>query len=395
MVKERCLYLVFLCSLILGSMNLPDATTAEGYDYLVFNIDFEDRNLDDWEITRNDPENQGTYSILLHEGSNVLSLQGGLDAQLKDVTLENFTVHVRTKFVVFDQAGHISFRITDDSRYFIRYDGRDLRLVKNTDALDELVVVDCVLEPDTWYTIKVTCTGDRITAYVDDELLIDYSDEEPLPSGGVGFEAGVESHLYFDDVMVFSTQSVYVKHLLSRVEDEINKGREAGYDTSKAEEKLEEAYDASDRDDYSLAQAMAEEAIENIYVTKITDSSDDSGSFSLDWTLQTITGLLTVGAALVGVFGWVYRKRLMDRRGRILITKRLEEVDDIYSRFKMNSIKCEAELIRLKGEILHEFKEGLIDEQNFETLDRRIDTYLKEIREEIQRDASNDGSYEH
>ena len=142
-----------------------------------------------------------------------------------------------------------------------------------------------------------------------------------------------------------------------------------------------------------MAQAMAEEAIENIYVTKITDSSDDSGSFSLDWTLQTITGLLTVGAALVGVFGWVYRKRLMDRRGRILITKRLEEVDDIYSRFKMNSIKCEAELIRLKGEILHEFKEGLIDEQNFETLDRRIDTYLKEIREEIQRDASNDGSH--
>jgi len=377
--------------MLLCALKIPYALAEEKYDYLIINEDFEELNLDNWKITQTDTENQGEWSILLHEGSNVLSLQRGLDAQLRDLLLENYTIQVRTKFVVFDQAGHISFRISEAARYFIRYDGRDLRLVKSTDTLVEHVIVDCILEPDTWYTIKIICNGDRITVYIDDELYIDYIDNEPLQYGGVGLESGFESHLYFDDVMIFSTQDVYVKYFLSRVEDEINKGRESGYDTSKAEEKLDEAFEASNRDDYSLAQALAEEALRNVYLTKVddTDSSDVQDSISIDWTLQTITGLVTIGAAVVGVFGWMYRKRLMDRRVRILITKRLEEVDDVYSRFKMNSIKCESELIRLKGEILHEFKEGLIDEQNFETLDRRIDEYLKEIREEIQRDRSN------
>jgi hypothetical protein len=377
--------------MLLCALKIPYALAEEKYDYLIINEDFEELNLDNWKITQTDSENQGEWSILLHEGSNVLSLQRGLDAQLRDLLLENYTIQVRSKFGVFDQAGHISFRISEAARYFIRYDGRDLRLVKSTDTLVEPVIVDCILEPDTWYTIKITCNGDRITVYIDDELYIDYIDNEPLQYGGVGLESGFESHLYFDDVMIFSTQDVYVKYLLSRVEHEINKGRESGYDTSKAEEKLDEAFEASNRDDYSLAQALAEEALRNVYLTKVDDidSSDVQDSISIDWTLQTITGLVTIGAAVVGVFGWMYRKRLMDRRVRILITKRLEEVDDVYSRFKMNSIKCESELIRLKGEILHEFKEGLIDEQNFETLDRRIDEYLKEIREEIQRDRSN------
>lgn len=390
-MKQRRLYFVFICSMLLCALKIPYALAEEKYDYLIINEDFEELNLDNWKITQTDTENQGEWSILLHEGSNVLSLQRGLDAQLRDLLLENYTIQVRTKFVVFDQAGHISFRISEAARYFIRYDGRDLRLVKSTDTLVEHVIVDCILEPDTWYTIKIICNGDRITVYIDDELYIDYIDNEPLQYGGVGLESGFESHLYFDDVMIFSTQDVYVKYFLSRVEDEINKGRESGYDTSKAEEKLDEAFEASNRDDYSLAQALAEEALRNVYLTKVddTDSSDVQDSISIDWTLQTITGLVTIGAAVVGVFGWMYRKRLMDRRVRILITKRLEEVDDVYSRFKMNSIKCESELIRLKGEILHEFKEGLIDEQNFETLDRRIDEYLKEIREEIQRDRSN------
>ena len=390
-MKQRRLYFVFICSMLLCALKIPYALAEEKYDYLIINEDFEELNLDNWKITQTDTENQGEWSILLHEGSNVLSLQRGLDAQLRDLLLENYTIQVRTKFVVFDQAGHISFRISKAARYFIRYDGRDLRLVKSTDTLVEHVIVDCILEPDTWYTIKIICNGDRITVYIDDELYIDYIDNEPLQYGGVGLESGFESHLYFDDVMIFSTQDVYVKYFLSRVEDEINKGRESGYDTSKAEEKLDEAFEASNRDDYSLAQALAEEALRNVYLTKVDDidSSDVQDSISIDWTLQTITGLVTIGAAVVGVFGWMYRKRLMDRRVRILITKRLEEVDDVYSRFKMNSIKCESELIRLKGEILHEFKEGLIDEQNFETLDRRIDEYLKEIREEIQRDRSN------
>jgi hypothetical protein len=216
-------------------------------------------------------------------------------------------------------------------------------------------------------------------------------DEDPLSLGGVGLETGVSSHLYFDDIMVFSTHDVYVTFLLNRVENEINKGRANGYDTSKAEEKLDQAYDAFDKEEYSLSETYVNDAIEAVYIDKIDEEQDqdtDDSRFSINWSIQTITGLITIGAAVVGTGSWFIRRRSAERRGRILISKRLEEVDDIYSRFKMNSIKCEAELIRLKGEILHEFKEGLIDEENFETLDKRIDKYLREIREEIKKDKN-------
>lgn len=97
--------------------------------------------------------------------------------------------------------------------------------------------------------------------------------------------------------------------------------------------------------------------------------------------MKLVAGVVTIGAAIVG--GWYYRSRSTRRRGRILFTRFMGSVDDIYSRYKMNSSRCEAELIRLKDEILGNFKDGLIDEENFDTLAKRIERYLKEIREEI------------
>jgi hypothetical protein len=56
----------------------------------------------------------------------------------------------------------------------------------------------------------------------------------------------------------------------------------------------------------------------------------------------------------------------------------------------MNSVKCESELIRLRSEILQEFKDGILDEENYKILDKRIEFYLKEIREDIRRDSSTE-----
>ena len=81
----------------------------------------------------------------------------------------------------------------------------------------------------------------------------------------------------------------------------------------------------------------------------------------------------------------MFRTRNVKRKGRILVKRFMNEVDNIYSRFKMNSIRCESELLRLKNDVLNEFKEGIIDEQNFKILDERIDHYLTEVREEVHR----------
>jgi hypothetical protein len=59
----------------------------------------------------------------------------------------------------------------------------------------------------------------------------------------------------------------------------------------------------------------------------------------------------------------------------------MEDIDDVYSRFRMNTLKCEAELYRYKNQVLDDFKQGLIDEAKYNILDARIDNYLKEIKE--------------
>ena len=64
----------------------------------------------------------------------------------------------------------------------------------------------------------------------------------------------------------------------------------------------------------------------------------------------------------------------------------LQGVDSIYTRFKMNARQCEAELYRFKEQVMSEFKQGMITEENYNVLDGRIEEFLAEIREEILRE---------
>lgn len=70
----------------------------------------------------------------------------------------------------------------------------------------------------------------------------------------------------------------------------------------------------------------------------------------------------------------------------------MEEVDDVYSRFKMNTRRCETELYKLKDEALDEFKEGMIDEDNYNILGRRIDDYMNEVKEQIEKEKLRESS---
>ncbi|WP_460165747.1 family 16 glycoside hydrolase [Thermostilla marina] len=46
--------------------------------------------------------------------------------------------------------------------------------------------VDGKIEAGRWYRIRIRCEGNRVTAYLDDELLIDFVDSEPVLRGAVG-----------------------------------------------------------------------------------------------------------------------------------------------------------------------------------------------------------------
>jgi len=95
-------------------------------------------------------------------------------------------------------------------------------------------------------------------------------------------------------------------------------------------------------------------------------------------TLQVILGLLGTGltVALVGT-AWI-----RTRRGRSVVKNFLNEIDDVYSRFKTNPRKCEEELYRLRNTVLEGVTDGKITQESYEIVDKRIDKYLEELRKQ-------------
>jgi hypothetical protein len=89
--------------------------------------------------------------------------------------------------------------------------------------------------------------------------------------------------------------------------------------------------------------------------------------------------------AVGGLGGWILNKRNISRKRELLFSKLMSDVDEIYTRFKMNSSKCEAELLNLRERIFDDFSKDIIDEDKCQILLGRIDGYLEEIRRDINR----------
>jgi len=86
----------------------------------------------------------------------------------------------------------------------------------------------------------------------------------------------------------------------------------------------------------------------------------------------------------------VLNTRKQRRKKSVMFREYLSEIDSIYTNFKMNAHQCEAELLKIKEQIMQEFKDELIDPEKYTILDKRLEDYLREIRKEIA--GKKDGS---
>ena len=101
------------------------------------------------------------------------------------------------------------------------------------------------------------------------------------------------------------------------------------------------------------------------------------------WSIEWVAVIISLFGFAVGAGGWIVRTRSARKRKKILFTKLMDDVDAIFSRFKMNALRCQAELYKLREQVLDEFKQGLIDEEKYNILNNRVDDYLKEVEEKI------------
>ena len=371
----------------------PVEAADPGDEYTLFEDDFEDENADHWEIEVPE-DSEGVVAVVLEGDNNVLEIRDRAQAIAGSPGWTDYTVEVRVKLLSQESSVVVFLRRGDGEpirsymvQYWAGYSNLKFSKREGDEFTDVAFTDDLDFSPDIWRTIRATIKNDEFQIYVDGELQLHVTDGA-FPSGRIGFDADPDSLIHIDDVKVTTGQEFYVTDLLEQAEDAINEARIRGADTSEAEDFLSGARSAQDRGDYDSAESQAEDAIhaaETATIREVEPEASDQGD-RLTWSVELVAGIVTIGAAIVGVGGWYYRARSMRRRGTILYNKFLNSVDDVYSRFKLNSSRCEAELLKLKEEIFRDFKEGLIEGESFNVLDGRIDRYLREIREELERD---------
>jgi cytochrome c-type biogenesis protein CcmE len=474
------------------SLEKVKSPTEGLYTFLIFKDDFEDGDFSGWMIHVESTIEGSLWEIVMEDDNHVLSGEGMCGSWTGDPEWTDYIFEVKVKLV--NGWICINFRRTHlpegaESYYFGISDSQELRkmemyLNELQDTLLKRVNLD--IDYDVWYTVKIVCLGNNIKVYLDDDLKLDYTDEDnPLLSGFIGLETvtpqerqDYPSHVLYDDVKVSKIATTSdIDDLITYAQSEIDEAREINADVTTAELKLEQAEQALAQEEYQMVQYLVDEAVwlakrasvgqisirdlmaqatkmsghtvivtgtvkdlearigvgydwvlddntggisvsyqgvlvdmGNDYKVKVTGVFDapsetvtassvekisgppaqqpsvSIGPVGITWSLEEITLLISICGTVVGVIGWMARHHGMEKKRKILFKKLMEEIDDVYSRFKMNTRRCEGELQRLKNEVLDEFKEGMIDEDNYNVLDRRIDDYLKEVKEQIDRE---------
>lgn len=393
--EGRSTLFYLLAIVLICSVSCVHVLSAEtGHDYVIFQDDFESGTADAWEMwTPPGASSEASWAIFYEDGNNVLNLKGAVIAKAGDPDWSDYTIEVRVKIVEGQDEAHINVRMGDPApRYFVRLPKQDLFFSKEYQAeFPDLAKADMERGDDTWCLIRVACVGGEFRVYVDDELKIEHSDEEdPILSGRIGLECGPGSTIYFDDVKVYSTHLVYVEHLIELAEDEINRARIADADTDEAVELLEEANDKLAEGDLSAAESLSKDAAAKAIFSRLERASSPETPqpetrTGVTWSVERIATLITIGGAAVGVAGWMSRTRSERRKRAILYKELMQGLDDIYTRFKMNARQCESELYRFKDRAINELKQGMITEENYNILDRRLEEYIREVRREIER----------
>lgn len=115
--------------------------------------------------------------------------------------------------------------------------------------------------------------------------------------------------------------------------------------------------------------------------TEATTEATPYRSLTTVFTDPQFLQVILAATALIGG-GTAYMMKIRKDR---LVKNIFREIDEIYSRYKMNTRRCETELLRLKNKVTEEMKLGRIREESFAILKDRIDEYLHEIRREIKK----------
>lgn len=156
-----------------------------------------------WEIIRD-----GDSNVLAQVDRNRSESRFAL-AVVRDSGFEDLRLSVRLKAVEgdVDQTGGIIWRYRNSENYYLlRADvsERKVRLyrVVNGNRIQFAHEENVRLSPNTWHVLKVEHDGEKIKAYLDDEMLFKTKDRAFHKRGKIGLWTQADAVTYFDELRI-------------------------------------------------------------------------------------------------------------------------------------------------------------------------------------------------
>jgi MFS family permease len=184
---------VYVDNILVGT-DVPAGVLTGNRGILSFSDDFEDGVADGWHL---DPG----WRVELADGNYVLRCEGNAwETARPDVTRAG-NYAVEADFMLL--SGHFSpfVRAYGDNYYSVLMKNHEATLRKRVAGnFVELAHADVDIGSDRWHSLEIALDGGSIKVYIDDELEIDYWDDEPLPEGNFFF--GSDSDACVDNISV-------------------------------------------------------------------------------------------------------------------------------------------------------------------------------------------------
>jgi len=190
---------------IVFAMLVPLGGASAQGDALLYSQSFETGQLDDWELGSG-------WKITESESGHVLASQGHVWASYHGASWSDYRLKFRVKLAE-DATLHANFRgMAGPSRYFIGLRQNGVYLSKQTGPANfsEDLATSWGIGDD-WTAVEISGIGSTITISMNDQVVMTYTDPEPLLHGGISFESLTESQVLIDDVEIWGAAPVPVQ----------------------------------------------------------------------------------------------------------------------------------------------------------------------------------------
>lgn len=147
----------------------------------------------------------GTIEV---DGTKVLTLDGEtfvfdqiLNAQLESRS-SSYEINLRFKIL----SGSVLFHVkgTAVARYLVIVEESGVVLQKEIDDIEikELARKERLISLGEWHDLAVQVDESKLEISIDKASVISYTDEAPIPSGGMAIETFADSHIHVDDLVI-------------------------------------------------------------------------------------------------------------------------------------------------------------------------------------------------